>query len=355
MREALFEKEGEQSTRQKQRDRVRPKMNKMNIDYQVLHDAFFRYQTKPKMTVHGDIYYEGKELEETEYKAKPGVISQALKEALGMPNGAPPPWLVNQQRYGPPPSYPHLKIPGLTAPLPPGASWGHHAGGWGKIPLDEMGNPLYGNVYEQEEELVDQDEVDKSHWGEMEEEEWEESEDEYEEEDEDDEDEVDDEDADASGMQTATSIATAATGMETEVGTFDLRKDTSGIETPGDRPLFQVLEQKETKISGGLMGSQHGYVIPSGDTTTTTSSSGSSRKRVDHLRNKASDGVEIALDEQDLANLDADTLKQKYEDAMKDRSNPKGYEDLSDMVKDHVVGDKRKGDFKGGQDKKRRR
>jgi len=35
------------------------------------------------------------------------------------PNG-PPPWLFNMQRYGPPPSYPGLRIPGVNAPLPPG-------------------------------------------------------------------------------------------------------------------------------------------------------------------------------------------------------------------------------------------
>ena len=43
------------------------------------------------------------------------------------------------QRYGPPPSYPHLKIPGLNAPIPPGASFGYHPGGWGKPPVDEVG------------------------------------------------------------------------------------------------------------------------------------------------------------------------------------------------------------------------
>ncbi len=28
---------------------------------------------------------------------KPGVLSQELKDALGMPEGAPPPWLINMQ------------------------------------------------------------------------------------------------------------------------------------------------------------------------------------------------------------------------------------------------------------------
>ena len=58
----------------------------------------------------------------------------------------PPPWLVNMQRYGPPPSYPTLRIPGLNAPIPPGAAYGFHAGGWGKPPVDEYGRPIYGNA-----------------------------------------------------------------------------------------------------------------------------------------------------------------------------------------------------------------
>lgn len=61
-----------------------------------------------------------------------------------MPDGAPPPWLINMQRYGPPPSYPRMKIPGVNAPIPPGASYGFHAGGWGRPPIDDQGNPLYG-------------------------------------------------------------------------------------------------------------------------------------------------------------------------------------------------------------------
>jgi len=32
---------------------MQPKMGKIDIDYQVLHEAFFRHQTKPYMTDHG--------------------------------------------------------------------------------------------------------------------------------------------------------------------------------------------------------------------------------------------------------------------------------------------------------------
>ena len=58
------------------------------------------------------------------------------QSALGMEPNQPPPYLANMQRYGAPPSYPNLKIPGLNAPLPEGASWGFQPGGWGKEPTD---------------------------------------------------------------------------------------------------------------------------------------------------------------------------------------------------------------------------
>ena len=61
------------------RDRMQPKMGRVDIDYQVLHDAFFKYQTKPKLTILGDLYFEGKEFE-VQLKAKvPGHLSDELK------------------------------------------------------------------------------------------------------------------------------------------------------------------------------------------------------------------------------------------------------------------------------------
>ena len=42
--------------------------------------------------------------------AKPGILSEELRTGLGMAEGSPPPWLINMQRYGPPPSYPELKV-----------------------------------------------------------------------------------------------------------------------------------------------------------------------------------------------------------------------------------------------------
>jgi len=71
---------------------MQPKMGKIDIDYQVLHDAFFRYQTKPtNMSKHGDIYFEGKELEVKMKEKRPGVLSEELRTALGMHDANSPP------------------------------------------------------------------------------------------------------------------------------------------------------------------------------------------------------------------------------------------------------------------------
>ena len=53
-RDAVKAKEAEQSLRQKTRERVQPKMGKIDIDYQKLHDAFFRFQSKPSMSKFGE-------------------------------------------------------------------------------------------------------------------------------------------------------------------------------------------------------------------------------------------------------------------------------------------------------------
>ena len=77
---------------------------------------------------------------------------------------------MNQQRYGPPPSYPNLKIPGLNCPIPValGARFGYHSGGWGKPPVDEYGRPIYGDVFGTEVAIDEGEEViDRTHWGEF--------------------------------------------------------------------------------------------------------------------------------------------------------------------------------------------
>jgi len=153
VRSAVAEDEGNQTTKSKNRSRVAPKMGALDVDYRTLHDAFFKHQNKlalkAKLTKFGDLYYEGKEFEmqtASSDRMIGGPISDELKDALGMTGEhCPPPWLVNMQKHGPPPSYPNLKIPGLNAPLPSqGCSYGYHVNGWGKPPVDAFGRPLYG-------------------------------------------------------------------------------------------------------------------------------------------------------------------------------------------------------------------
>lgn len=83
----FFLKEDSQSLKSKMRERVRPKMGRLDIDYQKLHDAFFKWQTKPQMTKMGELYYEGKEQEAQMREKKPGQLTDDLRIALGMPVG----------------------------------------------------------------------------------------------------------------------------------------------------------------------------------------------------------------------------------------------------------------------------
>ncbi|XP_074662695.1 uncharacterized protein LOC141915170 isoform X2 [Tubulanus polymorphus] len=329
MREALQEKEDQKSMKQKMREKVRPKMGKIDIDYQKLHDAFFRWLTKPKMTIHGDLYYEGKEFETRLKEKKPGNLSDDLRTALGMPIGSsadkiPPPWLIAMQRYGPPPSYPNLKIPGLNAPIPDSCSFGYHAGGWGKPPVDETGKPLYGDVFgttTQELQVpVQEEEVDKTLWGEMESES--ESEEESEEEEEEEEEEPDKTGliTPADGGITPSGLSSIPAGMETP-DMIELRKKKiedlmEGGETP---QLYQVLPEKKTTVGAAMMGSAHVY-----DVTAVAA-------KKDRL---ASEGVEVALNPEEL-DLDTAAMQAKYEETLKEQQSQLEKEDLSDMVAEH--------------------
>lgn len=247
MREAVAEKEDSKSLKNKMREKIRPKMGKIDIDYQKLHDAFFKWQTKPKMTIHGDLYYEGKEFETRLKDKKPGDLSNELRAALGMPTGpnaqkCPPPWLIAMQRYGPPPSYPNMKIPGLNAPIPDGCSFGYHAGGWGKPPVDEYGRPLYGDVFGEVagnggEMHIVEEQVDQSKWGALEEDESEESEEE-EEEGEEGEGEEEGEGAEAAKASGLVTPALGHEGLATPSGMATI----TGLETPD---LVELRKRKQ--------------------------------------------------------------------------------------------------------------
>ena len=154
-----------------------------------------------------------------------------------------------------------MRIAGLNAPIPHGASFGFQSGGWGKPPVDEYGRPLYGDVFgvsELEEEIA----VDRTtRWGELEE-----GEEEIEEEEEEEE-----EDIDSGGLETPVTVDGVSTiaGTETPDTIVDLRKR-AGLETPdsfsSSRELYQVLQEKTVLGGNGQMfGSDRTYVLPKGD------------------------------------------------------------------------------------------
>merc|ERR1719195_1276610 len=330
MREALQEKEDAKGIKSKMREKVRPKLGKIDIDYQKLHDAFFKWQTKPKMTLHGDLYYEGKEFEIRLKEQNPGNLSDDLRTALGMPVGpnahkVPPPWLIAMQRYGPPPSYPNLKIPGLNAPIPDGCSFGYHAGGWGKPPVDEQGKPLYGDVFGTSDSrtyhAVPVEEIDHTLWGEMD------SESEEEESSEDEDEEEEDEAAadTSSGLQTPVVDA----GLATPSGTTSVG---AGLETPDNLELRK--RRIEADMEGGETPQLPYQVIPEKRNERVGNSTGKGGKEAVN--------VELALNPEDLDNMDTETMALRAEAALREQQNLLAKEDLSDMVAEHAAKQKNK-------------
>jgi splicing factor 3B subunit 2 len=258
-------------------------MGAVDIDYRTLYESFFKHQTKPdNLTAFGDLYYEGKELE-TRSNIKPGgPLSQTLREALGMTmESSPPPWLINMQRYGPPPSYPNVKIPGLNAPLPNDqCQYGYHIGGWGKPPVDTFGRPLYGgNPFDApggggdgnaaHGALVTSDgkTVAKTAWGALpsadfaEADEEESEEEESSEEEEMEESEGEEEEADTGGAESVLPLPPPEAPSA-----VDLRKQ-AGDETPlvhtGPKQLYTILEERRPEQQSGVVfSSDVAYVVP---------------------------------------------------------------------------------------------
>jgi len=374
----------------KARGRTRPKRGSLGIDYQVLHDAFFRHQTKPKnMTTFGDCYYEGKEFEQKFLKFKPGVITDHLKKALNMQcryrvvaqqgvpvqtlnedgewrdvthlsyntlvdweddnkDGdrikishpakgwilkkhkqtgqpllqrlnvdSPPPWLISMQRFGPPPAYPEVQIPGLNAPIPPWCKYGFADGQWGKPPVDRTGRPLYGDpfgIWQPEEVYQAMMQHDVTLWGSVEDIESSDDEAESSEEDEDDTtatvtgDGISDQTSTLDGViSTSTggpgvsSVTSSLSGLDSVTSgvqsNFKIRKAGTGTETPesvdpSKAQLYVELE-KQKAAAQGIFPSQHTY---------------KSQKR-----GRDAGGVQIAFNPEDIAGMDESVLRSKYE------------------------------------------
>lgn len=299
VRNAIDEDEGGMNAKRKNRNRVAPKMGALDVDYRTLYDAFFKHQNKfsiqEKLTGFGDLYYEGKEFETQKSSdiQVGGQMTERLRDALVMSaENSPPPWLINMQRYGPPPSYPNLKIPGLNAPLPAGCSYGYHVNGWGKPSVDPMGRPLFGgNPFDPPGNagtsstsnwdfdaasgaIVTSDgkTVDKKQWGALpmgNETDGEESSSE-EEESSDEESMVESEDEEGEEKEESRESDKASSdGAEggLPASAIDLRKP-GGDETPAMKQLYTVLHQTSAdkeKQSGAVFVSDVKYVVPGTD------------------------------------------------------------------------------------------
>ena len=237
----------------------------MDIDYQVLHDSFFKFQTKPKLTIHGDVYYENKEYEVKMRIYKPGRITEKLRVALGIPENSSPPWIINMQRFGPPPAYPNLKIPGVNAPIcDPTAEITPNL--WTPPPNENNGDLLYANRGKIE------------HWGDLKEEEDEELYNEGNEM---------SLSSDDEGKTKNSGISSVVSGMETP--DINLSKSITGpsssfaigsgenVPNPNQNintnfmdksSYFTVLEQVPKNVrENEIYGSSHGYVIPAGESS----------------------------------------------------------------------------------------
>ncbi|KAJ1943797.1 hypothetical protein FBU59_002796 [Linderina macrospora] len=345
MRDAAKEKEDEKTASAKARERIQPKMHKLTLDYQRLHDAFFKFQTPPKnMTGHGDLFYEGKE-SDTSYNFTPGTLSDSLKQALNMPPLAPPPWLINMQRFGPPPSYPNLVIPGLNAPIPQGAQWGYHPGGWGRPPVDEFGRPLYGDVFAaatgESTASAPVQTGPKKHWGDLEIGSSDEEDSESEEEEEEASDAEDQNAEESEEMPKPESTSSALpSGLETP-SVVQTRKSVPATASDASRDLYTVLSEQATQQMEGLMGSQYTYDLGEAfDPSKKAAKVGSGPAAKAMGRS-----VDVSLDAEELDSLDQQKLRAKYEAASSGAAGGSistRREDLSDMVADHAKSQARK-------------
>ena len=345
----------DQTLKSKQRARLQPKLHKLDIDYQVLHDAFFKYQSKPSLTFFGDVYHELKEMDYKLRMKRPGQLSEELKKALGITTPQiPPPWLVNMQRYGPPPAYPNMKIPGLNAPIPPGARYGYNAGEWGKPPVDEAGRPIYGDPFGiySELEAVDLANTDLSKWGELIPDEVASDLEEEEEEEEEDNEEEEEEPVFKLAEKPSTTTPLVS---EKPVAPAPVEVSKKAAPVPVDEPiqmrkeLYTVIEEKESNVGGSMFGSSHTYAIPGKEKDS----------RPDFVRSQlasSSDGnINIALAPEELENLDANTLKQKYVAQLEAEKNAraKQKEDFSDVFEEENNKKKRKGGEQKGEKSKK--
>lgn len=229
-----------ESLKKLQRDRVQPKMGKLDIDYQKLHDAFFKHQTKPRLLAFGELFAEGGEKADKTRSAvaslRPGKVSRALRLAVGMleNENQVPPWVTVMGDIGKPPSYADLLIPGLDIEY---SNSGYKRQTDSEIPLLDMRGPTWGAMEEGESE-------------EEEEEEEEESESEQE----------------NVGNPQDSEVVFDDAETKVELTEYSRVKTQAQPKTETSGPLYRVLKEKSAE-SGGLMGNTAAYEIEESGTT----------------------------------------------------------------------------------------
>merc|ERR1711933_311997 len=164
----------------------------------------------------------------------------------------PPPWLINMQRYGPPPSYPGLKIPGINSPIPAGCRFGYGPEEWGKPPLDQEGNSLYVGVFTVQDKCEEESENESTEftktfeWGKIEEIDEEEV------------NEVEEEEGTRDTDDTNSVFTCPYSQMPKGAvipNTLNLRKDGISSETP----ISQILKKNDTDLITSIMNTDHIY------------------------------------------------------------------------------------------------
>lgn len=231
----------DQTLKQLQRDRVQPKMGRLDIDYQKLFDAFFKHQTKPRIFGYGDVYYEGREavdvFSDEVVNVVPGRVSKQLRVALGMTEdeAIPPPWISIMREVGKPPAYEDFLVPGLDV---------------------EYNNGGYKSLYAEENS-----EVATDYWGRPEE--GEEEEDDEEDEDEEEEEEVDNEEEDEEEEEVQEEEERTSAEPKVSITEFSKVKTYTPKPTDdsGPKSLYTVLETSKSDADNGLLKGGYQYSI----------------------------------------------------------------------------------------------
>ncbi|GEQ70495.1 hypothetical protein JCM33374_g4173 [Metschnikowia sp. JCM 33374] len=268
------------SLKKSQRDRVQPKMGRLDIDYQKLHDAFFKYQTKPRLLAFGEVYSEGRENADQNRDVvahmRPGKISKALRLAVGMSENETtmPPWITVMKEIGKPPSYSNLWIPGLD---------GDYTNSGYQVQYGEKGSALdlsgetWGSLEDGEESEADSEDSEDS--------------------------ESEDESVQPAAFDGPGSVSVDRDDFETRTGVVSdedqpekveiaeyskIKSTASTTVTPSSGSLYKVLKEKSAEDSGAFVGGKQRYEVEDREESaakrTKTSSQAPATEDVDDFR-----------------------------------------------------------------------